>query len=57
LRIFEVIENKEAAFQLFDTAKNWLKERHIQAMDGPINFGERNAFWVCWWRVSQNRPI
>ena len=42
---FEVIENKEAAFLLFDTAKSWLKERDMQAMDGPINFGERNAFW------------
>jgi hypothetical protein len=42
---FEVIENKEAAFLLFDTAKKWLSERGMKAMDGPINFGERNAFW------------
>ncbi|MFN8300666.1 MAG: hypothetical protein U0T75_16305 [Chitinophagales bacterium] len=42
---FECIDNKEAAFLLFDTAANWLKERGMQAMDGPINFGERNAWW------------
>ena len=42
---FEVINDKAAAFLLFDTAKKWLTERGMQAMDGPINFGERNAFW------------
>ncbi|MFA8433999.1 MAG: hypothetical protein ACEPOZ_05735 [Marinifilaceae bacterium] len=42
---FECINNKEAAFQLFDQCKNWLKERNIEAMDGPINFGERHQWW------------
>jgi hypothetical protein len=42
---FECINNKEAAFLLFDTAKQWLQERKMEAMDGPINFGERNAWW------------
>src|SRR5207244_1439155 len=35
----------EAANLLFDTAKKWLQERGMEAMDGPINFGERNAWW------------
>lgn len=42
---FECIDNKEAAFLLFDTAKNWLMANGMQAMDGPINFGENDNFW------------
>ena len=36
---FEVIEDQAAAFTLFDTAKEWLESRGMQAMDGPVNFG------------------
>ncbi len=42
---FECIDNKEAAFLLFDTCKNWLEERDINTMEGPINFGERDNWW------------
>ncbi|MGD0581952.1 MAG: hypothetical protein ABR974_03275 [Bacteroidales bacterium] len=42
---FEVIENIDAAFMLFDTAKEWLSARGMQAMDGPINFGENDVNW------------
>ncbi len=42
---FECINDEKAAFLLFDTAKNWLKENGMQAMDGPINFGENDNFW------------
>ena len=42
---FECINNKDAAFKLFDTAKLWLKEIGMEAMDGPINFGERDKYW------------
>ncbi|WP_374950819.1 GNAT family N-acetyltransferase [Mucilaginibacter sp.] len=42
---FECIDNKQAAFLLFDTAKEWLKLKGMQAMDGPINFGENDNFW------------
>ncbi len=42
---FECIDNKEAAHRLFDTAKEWLKARNMQAMDGPINFGENDKYW------------
>jgi hypothetical protein len=42
---FEVIENKEAAFLLFDTAKDWLSSQGIEAFDGPINFGENDNNW------------
>jgi hypothetical protein len=42
---FEVIENKSAAFILFDTARDWLTSRGMEAMDGPINFGENDNNW------------
>lgn len=37
--------NKEAAFLLFDTARQWLKEKGMKAMDGPVNFGENDKYW------------
>ena len=42
---FECINNQEAASLLFDTAKEWLINQKIEAMDGPINFGERDSYW------------
>jgi hypothetical protein len=42
---FEVIEDREAAFLLFDTARNWLSAHGMEAMDGPVNFGENDNFW------------
>ena len=42
---FECINDKEAAFMLFDQSKEWLKEQGLEAMDGPINFGERHQWW------------
>ncbi|MEZ5105306.1 MAG: GNAT family N-acetyltransferase [Draconibacterium sp.] len=42
---FECINNQEVASLLFDTAKNWLQKNGMEAMDGPINFGENFFFW------------
>ncbi|MEM9390405.1 MAG: hypothetical protein AAGA02_08025 [Bacteroidota bacterium] len=42
---FESVDNKDIAFKLFNTAKAWLEERDMEAMDGPINFGERDKWW------------
>jgi hypothetical protein len=42
---FECKDDKKAAFLLFDTAKEWLKEKGMEAMDGPINFGETDKYW------------
>jgi len=42
---FECINDQEAANLLFDTAKAWLTSQNMQAMDGPINFGERDSYW------------
>ncbi|OLY91699.1 hypothetical protein SAMN05444008_10347 [Cnuella takakiae] len=44
---FDCINNQQAANLLLDTAKQWLvqQEPDMVAMDGPINFGERDRFW------------
>jgi len=42
---FEVTDSREAAFMLFDTVRKWLSDRDIEAMDGPINFGENDNYW------------
>ena len=42
---FECINNQIAANSLFSHAKNWLQQQGMQAMDGPINFGERDRWW------------
>jgi len=34
---FEAIEDQEVANVLFDTAANWLRERGLTAMQGPMN--------------------
>ncbi len=42
---FECINDQKAAFMLFDQCKKWLNENGMEAMDGPINFGENDRFW------------
>lgn len=42
---FECVNDQQAADLLFDTAKAWLREQGMEAMDGPINLGDRNMFW------------
>lgn len=42
---FECINNQEAADMLLDNARHWLLQQGMQAMDGPINFGERDRWW------------
>jgi hypothetical protein len=45
LGFFECINDQEASVMLFNACFNWLKERGMEAMDGPINFGENDNFW------------
>jgi hypothetical protein len=42
---FECVKDYKAAKVLFDTCRLWLSDRGMQAMDGPINFGENDNFW------------
>jgi hypothetical protein len=42
---FECIDDEAAAHFMFDHCREWLRARGMEAMDGPINFGERLAWW------------
>lgn len=42
---FECIDDTNAAHLLFDAAREWLKEKGMEAMDGPVNFGENFFNW------------
>ena len=42
---FECINRQDDANLLFDTARNWLAKQGMEAMDGPINFGENMFHW------------
>ncbi|HEY9364981.1 MAG TPA: hypothetical protein VIQ00_17080 [Chitinophagaceae bacterium] len=42
---FDCINDQQAADMLFDVAKHWLLQKGMTAMDGPINFGERDRWW------------
>lgn len=42
---FECIDDQRAANILFDAARDWLAEHGLEAMDGSINFGDRQQWW------------
>jgi hypothetical protein len=42
---FECIDDQQAANLLFQTAREWLGASGMEAMDGPINFGENFVYW------------
>ncbi|MDE5639358.1 MAG: hypothetical protein K2I47_06150 [Odoribacter sp.] len=42
---FECIDDREAAFRLFDCCREWLESKGMEAMEGPVNFGERIEWW------------
>jgi len=42
---FECIDDLDAAYMLFDKCRDWLSSRGMEAMDGPINFGENDVNW------------
>jgi hypothetical protein len=42
---FECINNHEAAKMLFDACRNWLAEKDMNIMEGPVNFGDRDRWW------------
>ena len=44
---FECIEDRQAAYVLFEASRKWMEARNLEAMDGPINFGVRDNFWGC----------
>ncbi|MFI3305707.1 MAG: hypothetical protein R3Y68_04255 [Rikenellaceae bacterium] len=54
---FESIDSKEVAHQLFDASREWLTQRGMEAMDGPINFGQRDTWWGLLVRGFDYQPI
>ncbi len=42
---FECVDNYAFAQKLFDTAAQWLQSNGMQAMEGPVNFGENHIWW------------
>jgi hypothetical protein len=42
---FECIHDQTAANILFNCCRDWLAARGMQAMDGPVNFGENDVNW------------
>jgi hypothetical protein len=42
---FECINNRAAAFKLFNLCAEWLKNHDCAYMDGPVNFGDRDSYW------------
>jgi hypothetical protein len=42
---FESDNDSAMAHELLDLAVFWLKERGMEAIDGPVNFGDKNQFW------------
>ena len=42
---FECIDDQQVADMMFDAAREWLRERGMEAMDGPVNFGDRDSWW------------
>lgn len=42
---FDCINDQQTADFIFDFCRNWHQQRGMEAMDGPINFGERDKFW------------
>ncbi|MEE4178312.1 MAG: hypothetical protein V2I46_12480 [Bacteroides sp.] len=54
---FECTNNQQAADILFHASKNWLAQKGMEAMDGPINFGEKDRFWGLLVNGFENQPI
>ena len=42
---FDCINDQAAADMMFDVSRHWLMQKGMEAMDGPINFGERDRWW------------
>ena len=54
---FESIDNQEVANLLFDACREWLASKGMEAMDGPINFGSRDAWWGLLVDGYQYQPL
>mgnify|MGYP003299834556 CR=1 FL=1 len=54
---FECIDCQEVANLMFDACREWLASKGMEAMDGPINFGSRDAWWGLLVDGYQYQPL
>ncbi|HEX6915045.1 MAG TPA: hypothetical protein VF145_07375, partial [Chitinophagaceae bacterium] len=54
---FDCVNDQAVANRLFDTAAEWLKSRGMEAMDGPVNFGDRDKWWGLLVEGFEKEPI
>ncbi len=54
---FDSINDQMVANTLFDTAKEWLISKEMKAMDGPINFGDRDKWWGLMVEGFEKEPM
>ncbi|HEX8315323.1 MAG TPA: hypothetical protein VF609_10030 [Flavisolibacter sp.] len=54
---FDCGDDQQAANILFDTAKQWLQQNGMEAMDGPVNFGERDKWWGLMVEGFEEEPM
>ena len=54
---FECIDNQQVANLMFDACRDWLATKGMEAMDGPVNFGSRDAWWGLLVDGYQYQPL
>lgn len=54
---FDCINDQAAADILFNAAADWLRSKGMDAMDGPINFGDRDKGWGLLVEGFERPPI
>lgn len=54
---FDSIDDQDVANLLFNTSLNWLKKQGCEAMDGPVNFGDRDKWWGLLVEGFEQEPI
>ncbi len=54
---FECTDNQDFAFSLFAKAEAYLQAKGVRAIDGPVNFGERDKFWGLLVKGFEHPPI
>ena len=54
---YESIDDQQVANLLFDAARDWLKSKGMEAMDGPVNFGQRRDWWGLLVKGFEYQPL
>lgn len=54
---FESVNDMAVATLMFNTAREWLMSKGMEAMDGPINFGDRDQWWGLLVEGYEHQPL